>query len=166
MIKLLLASALLLFMACVRHEKKQEPIVPEWMSYEKENKWKMDSIQIMNKTIDLFPEELRSHPFIQNFYLQNLLNYRKENNKMMRLLHQHPPSPNPIPDTTIKPKYQYIIKMYISPNEYLYINKIKDSIINAYRSEMGDKTLRLYYEHEEYLRSRAVLDSVIVNEGR
>jgi hypothetical protein len=69
------------------------------------------------------------------------------------------PLPSPIPDTT-KPTYQKFIRTNVSVQEYLYTNRIKDSIINAYRSEMGDKTLRMYFDMEDYLRTRSVLDSV------
>lgn len=71
------------------------------------------------------------------------------------------PSPISIPDTT-KPKYQYFIRLNVSVQEYLYMNKIKDSIIGAYKDEMGNKTLTMYYQHENYLRERSTLDSVKV----
>jgi hypothetical protein len=67
---------------------------------------------------------------------------------------------------TVKPQFQKFIRTNVSVQEYMYANRIKDSIINAYRQEMGDKTLRMYYEMEDYLRTRTVLDSVKVGGGK
>jgi hypothetical protein len=65
-------------------------------------------------------------------------------------------------DTTINPQYQRFVRINTSVQEYLYFKRIKDSIVNAYRQEMGDKTLRMYFEAEDYLLTRTVLDSVII----
>jgi hypothetical protein len=72
----------------------------------------------------------------------------------------HQPNVPRTGNDTVKPAYQKFIRTNVSVQEYLYVNRIKDSIINAYRSEMGDKTLRMYFEAEDYLRTRTVLDSV------
>jgi hypothetical protein len=72
----------------------------------------------------------------------------------------HQPNVSRSGEDTVKPTYQKFVRINVSVQEYLYVNRIKDSIINAYRQEMGDKTLRMYFDMEDYLRTRSVLDSV------
>jgi hypothetical protein len=74
----------------------------------------------------------------------------------------HQPSVPRSGEDTVKPTYQKFIRTNVSVQEYLYANRIRDSIINAYRQEMGDKTLRMYFEMEDYLRTRTVLDSILI----
>jgi hypothetical protein len=70
-------------------------------------------------------------------------------------------------DTIPAKRYQYFLKYTnVSADQYLYINRVKDSIINSYRDEMGGKTLRMYYDLENFLRDRIRMDSVEIREPK
>lgn len=70
------------------------------------------------------------------------------------------------PDTIPSKKYRYFIRVDVPPALWGRINYVKDSIVGAYQAEMGNKTLGLYFEHENYLRQRASLDSVEIVETK
>lgn len=78
----------------------------------------------------------------------------------------HTPSPPHVSADTSKPRYQYFIRTEIPVQVYQRINYVSDSIIEAYRNEMGDRAVRMYYEHVGYMRQRTVADSVLIKGGK
>jgi hypothetical protein len=139
----------------------------ERKKYEAAHKWKLDSMQIINKTLDSFPADLKQHPYLINLYNRNLDSTSAELKKYIKMI---APSPAPLPDTTIKPVYQYYYRSMIPVHQLRPTLDTLDMIMEEYGIDMmGSRSAslkQLFNQKLSILLSGLAVDSVRVDKPK